>query len=710
MVAHGDDDTPTRDQEIEEAMAFVTSTGDIVGGSCRQLLKFWKEGFRSIPDRFEIPLEALTGAAADTRDLIKAVVLLRGIQESSILTPTSSTSSLHDAATRGRIYDSENPNGYNRQRSLSNRLALRQLLAAPVFESEEVLEDARDAIIDMLSLQRPFRALSHLAEVKEDVSSFLRTEILRLTPSSVAPCPTKSVLGWLDRWDAASKHKAPTPSIFKGCFGNALALGRCLAEEGNLESSRALLGALVKFHGQHSGCLPQVTAWRALAELKETQSLVAKDLGKKREAISAAQEATSIWEKLVALDPTAHEDHHGASLVNLGSRLHEVNDVNGAIESFEQAVAIARSRRELKTASEVFASLGTALQCLCLIIRRSEPQKALEYAAEAASLAEAASSREDRESIPIVMAAHSLVLQQHLLSRHFDRAEETVERQFECFSLSNDYPDSSFSAAVSILTDSGYTFLQHGDYAQTRRILSTITTCPLESKIPKENRGRLYYLRAVCSMEEGDADLAATEIKESIKFFQTTESSDEAQLACAYSEYSRILFALNSMVEAYLACKEAVRLQQSFLISSAEPSEQVNLATYQLQLAQHELDSSNFEESIRLIDGAFDICRQHPQIEATHECLASGYALRIKGCLGRGDHGEVVRTAESLHIILESLLQEENYTATTFHRLLESLELMLPSLEYLGRDDEVTAARNLLNRLQTLQRSGTSNT
>ncbi|KAG8934278.1 hypothetical protein FRC01_004059 [Tulasnella sp. 417] len=149
MASHAGDERAVqhRDSEIEEAMAFVSNTGATIGGPCGELLRLWKLGFHSTPNRPGSPLDALTGAAADTRDLIRVVALLRGIQETGILTPTSSTSSLRETAASPLPRAFGVPYG---QRSLSNRLLLRQLLAAPVFESEDTLEDARDSIIDML--------------------------------------------------------------------------------------------------------------------------------------------------------------------------------------------------------------------------------------------------------------------------------------------------------------------------------------------------------------------------------------------------------------------------------------------------------------------------------------------------------------------------------------------------------------------------------
>ncbi|KAG8976246.1 hypothetical protein FRC05_004496 [Tulasnella sp. 425] len=543
---------------------------------------------------------------------------------------------------------------------------------------------------------------------KQDVSQLLRVEINLATnsaPSSIPLSTTKPALGWLDRWDAASRRKQASPSTFKGCFGNVLALSRCLAEEGSLERAKGLLDALARFHGQHSGCLPQVAAWRSLAELRETQSLVARDLSKKREAVGAARDAADLWERLARLDAAAHEDHHGASLINLGSRLHEANDIDSAIVSFEHAIAIARNRRELKTDPEVFASLGTALQCLALAISRAQPERALGCVIEAAELAEAALDYEDRESVPIAMAAYSLVLRQYLVLKDYHAAQQIVDVQFRLLSRLKDQPDPNFCEGISILTDSATSFLQKSEYNQTRRILADIIACPMANRIPSEAQGRLSYLKAVCLMEEGKVEAAATEIQTSIRLFKDVEIPDEAQLASSYSEYSRILAAGDSAAEAHTACKEAVRLQRSFLNSATtvDASEKVNLATYLLQLSQHELDSSEFDESIRLVDDAMDICRQHPEVDATHDCLAGGYALRVKACLGKGDHGEVIRTAEGLHVILESFLEEENRTAVTFQRLVESLESMIPSLEYLGRDEEVAAARVLLDRLRSIQ-------
>ncbi|KIO28839.1 hypothetical protein M407DRAFT_22090 [Tulasnella calospora MUT 4182] len=558
------------------------------------------------------------------------------------------------------------------------------------------------------SLRQPSRALTGLAASKQDASQLLRAEIVstsNLVPQSRLSITTKPTLGWLDQWDTSSRRKQASPSTFKGCFSNVLALGQCLAEEGSLERAKALLDALAKFHGQYSGCLAQVAAWRSLAELRETQSLISRDLGKKREAVGAAREAASLWERLVRLDPTTYEDHYGASLVNLGSRLHEANDMDTAIESFEQAVVIARKRRGLKTEQEVLASLGTALQCLSLVIAREQPEQALKYAIEVAELAEAASNDKDRESLPAAMAAHSLVLQHHLALKHFNLAKQTVDRQFRILSHLDDQPDSNFREAISILTDCANSFLQASEYNQTRRILEAIFVCPMISKILPEAQGRLSYLRAVCLMEEGRVESAAREMQASIRLFKDAEIPDEAQLASAYSEYSRILAALSSPTEGYAACKEAVGLQRSFLNSTTpvEAAERVNLATYLLQLAQHELDSSTFDEAIQLVDDALEICRQHPEVEATHDCLAAGYALRVKACLGNGDHAEVVRTAEGLHIILETFLEEENRAAVTFQRLLESLEAMIPSLEYLGREEEAAAARTLMDRLRSIQ-------
>ncbi|KAG8898157.1 hypothetical protein FRC00_003228 [Tulasnella sp. 408] len=149
MASHDGDERVVRlrDAEIEEAMAFVSNTGGTIGGPCGQLLRLWKVGFHSTSDGLGSSLDALTGAAADTRDLIRVVALLRGIQEADILTPTSSTSSLREAAVSPVPRACGAPYG---QRSLSNRLLLRQLLAAPVFETDDTLEDARDSIIDML--------------------------------------------------------------------------------------------------------------------------------------------------------------------------------------------------------------------------------------------------------------------------------------------------------------------------------------------------------------------------------------------------------------------------------------------------------------------------------------------------------------------------------------------------------------------------------
>lgn len=563
-------------------------------------------------------------------------------------------------------------------------------------------------LVPTRSLRQPSRALTGLAASKQDASQLLRAEIISaadLVPRLRSSNSTKPTLGWLDQWDASSRRKQASPSTFKGCFNNVLALAQRLAEEGSLERAKTLLDALVRFHGQNSGCLPQVAAWHSLAELRETQSLVARDLGKKREAVGAAREAASLWERLVGLDATTYEDHHGASLVNLGSRLHEANDIDSAIESFEQAVAIARKRRGWKTEQEVLASLGTALQWLSLVIGREQPEQALKYAIEVAELAEAASDTKDRESLPTAMAAYSLVLQHHLILKHFDLAEQIVERQFRILSNLDDQPDANFGEAISILTDCANSCLRHSEYNQTRRILEAIVSCSMASKIPPEAQGRLSYLRAVCLMEEGKVESAAREIQASIRLFKDAEIPDEAQLASAYSEYSRILAALSSPTEGYAACKEAVGLQRSFLNSTtpADPAERVNLATYILQLGQHELDSSKFDEAIQLVDNALEICRQHSEVDATHDCLAAGYALRVKACLGKGDHGEVVRTAESLHIILESFLEEENHAAVTFHRLLESLESMIPSLEYLGREEEAVAARMLMDRLRSVQ-------
>ncbi|KAG8934279.1 hypothetical protein FRC01_004060 [Tulasnella sp. 417] len=558
------------------------------------------------------------------------------------------------------------------------------------------------------SLRQPSRALASFTASKQDASQLLRAEIIsaaNLVPQSKLPCTTKPTLGWLDKWDSSSRRKQASPSTFRGCFSNVLALGQCLAEEGSLESAKALLDALGRFHSQYSGCLPQIAAWHSLAELRETQSLVARDLGRKREAVGAAQEAASLWDRLVRVDATTYEDHHGASLVNLGSRLHEANDIDSAIESFEQAVAIARKRRELKTEQEVLASLGTALQCLSLVIGRQQPEQALKYAIEVAQMAEAATDNKGRESLLTTMAAHLLVLQYHLVLNHFDLAEQIVEKQFHILSHLDDQPDANFREAISILADCANSFLRENEYNQTRRILETIVACPMTSEIPPETQGRLSYLRAVCLMEEGRVESAAKEIQVSIRLFKDAEILDEAQLASAYSEYSRILAALNSPAEGYAACKEAVGLQRSFLnsTSAADAAERVNLATYLLQLGQHELDSSNFDDAIQLVDDALETCRQHPEVDATHDCLAAGYALRVKACLGKGDHGEVVRTAESLHIILETFLEEENRAAVTFQRLLESLESMIPSLEYLGRDEEAAAARTLMARLQSIQ-------
>lgn len=149
MASHDGDERVVRhrDAEIEEAMAFVSNTGGTIGGPCGQLLRLWKVGFHPASDGLGSALDSLTGAAADTRDLIRVVALLRGIQEAGILTPTSSTSSLREAAVSPVPRACGVPYG---QRSLSNRLLLRQLLAAPVFETEDTLEDARDSIIDML--------------------------------------------------------------------------------------------------------------------------------------------------------------------------------------------------------------------------------------------------------------------------------------------------------------------------------------------------------------------------------------------------------------------------------------------------------------------------------------------------------------------------------------------------------------------------------
>jgi len=176
LPAHRDSMTMMfeEDQEMSEFADYVTMIGKSSRGNVAEVLALWDKIWKGLSD--DDVLEDLEATAEDdkcslireTKDLMKALVLLRSMllgssldastwssssSRSASMTPTSSSTCLSLSSIRP---PSPAPTITSFSSSLS--LKLRQALASAVFDEDEEIDEARDAVVDMLSNGRAKRS------------------------------------------------------------------------------------------------------------------------------------------------------------------------------------------------------------------------------------------------------------------------------------------------------------------------------------------------------------------------------------------------------------------------------------------------------------------------------------------------------------------------------------------------------------------------
>lgn len=507
--------------------------------------------------------------------------------------------------------------------------------------------------------------------------------------------------GLLHGGSAARRADDPTDTEVKAAL---LDLARSLADQGRLEEAAKALGTIMETPVTQTAT-ESSRQWEA--EALTLQSLIAYRRGNDADALHFAQKSVSRYEKLVADFGPSNITSLAGALVNLGCRHHDVTNSADALSTLERAILMARTQAPSLSPLDRCTTLGEALLQAAAVQLEVSPDAAVETAAEALALARAAVLENSSDCAPLVIGVLAENIRIHLtIDRHgpvADYIKELKSLHGEGLLSKGDHDE-----VAEALMDAGKVLMEHGHYGGAMELVELVTNTRVV--LQGATQAEVAFVAAACSSELGLHDRSIHEIQTCIDYYEKKGPSAHQQLASAQNERSKVLLKAGRTQDSMEAAVQAVHVQRQVIQSTgaSDPSQVTNLGIYLVVMSQVQLLSQMWELALQAADEAFRICQANLRVPAAHGCLVDAYLARMKALVGLGDHIRVVETADKLQVVLQTAIEEEENAAAAFEALVESIEILIPSLAKLEKESDMEEAKQTLAELQKLTHGGTS--
>ncbi len=184
------------------------------------------------------------------------------------------------------------------------------------------------------------------------------------------------------------------------------------AMERRLEASVPLRVVSLKAYQKELDLTPAEDSAERARLLNNLGSILS-ELGRRAEALQAAQEATDIYRQLAAANPQAFQPDMAMSLNNLGNRLSELGRREEALQAAQEAVSI---RRQLAAANpqafqpKLAMSLNNLGSILSELGRREEALQAAQEATDIYRQLAAANPQAFQPKLAMSLGTHGLIL------------------------------------------------------------------------------------------------------------------------------------------------------------------------------------------------------------------------------------------------------------------------------------------------------------
>ncbi|KAG8850566.1 hypothetical protein FRB96_009657 [Tulasnella sp. 330] len=479
-----------------------------------------------------------------------------------------------------------------------------------------------------------------------------------------------------------------------------LDLVRSLADHGRIEEAQNYLAECIGLFGKNSDT---ETSRRWLAEALSLRSLLSQHACNDLDALKYAQDAVEVCQKLVTDYGSVYKAHLAASLMNLGCRYHDLNETDHAISTTQQAISLAREQSSTQSLEEQFRTLGEALTQLSFVQLRAAPEEALEYALEALSLARAANDASrvgDNSFTPILAGAVTHCVDVLLTLRRRDEVHQFVQELKDLYKsfTSN---ETQRGELIEALLDAAKLLLKHREFEHALEVVTAVKES--QAGITDDHvSADVAFTLAACYSEVGLSNAARLHIQQCILHYDAQGSSALQELASAHSEHSRILLKAQELVGSISAAEKAVEVQRRVVMGSEDTYQLVSLGAYLVEVSHSWLLTQQWHMALEATNEAIQICQDNLEVPEAHTCLAGAYLGKVKAYAGLQDHANVIETADRLQLILQTSLEEDGGSPSTFANLFESVGLMIPSLEKLERKEELVEARELIKALSDL--------
>ncbi|KAG9011678.1 hypothetical protein FRB93_002739 [Tulasnella sp. JGI-2019a] len=506
------------------------------------------------------------------------------------------------------------------------------------------------------------------------------------------------ILHRLSKLQTAGSKRQPFPTDVMAAL---LDLVRSLADQGRITDALRYIETCIEVQSRYS-VTEASEGW--LADALSLRSLLSQHDHNNVDALKYAQEAAKVCQKLVVDHGSSYNSYLAAALMNLGCRYHEMDETDHAISALKRAILLARQQQPLQSPPEQSRTLGEALTQLSFMQLRAAPEEALRNALEALGLARAAVATNDGGSSSFSPTLAEAVTHCVRVLLSLQRGDEVGEYVHELKSLCADLApaDVQREELLENLTEAAKVLLEHREFEHALAIAMAVKESQPEGR-DKWVAAEIAFTLAACYSELGALDSAKIHIQECILQHEVEGASRLQELASAHSEHSRILLMAQDIAGSTAACVNAVQVQRRVVVGSEDADQHVNLGMFLVEVSRCRLALQQWDAALEATEEAIQICQNNLRVPVAHTCLAGAYLGKMKAYVGLQDHTNVIDTADKLQLILQTSLEEDGYSPSTFASLIESVEMMIPSLKELDKEEELLEAKEMLEALRGLE-------